>query len=561
MELKHIPLADLHISPLNMRHEKKAPDVTDILPSIRARGILQPLLVRANAEGFEVVAGRRRYYSAKTVEQERGSFDPVPCAVMEDGEDAAAVEASLIENIARRDADPITQYETFVKLIKEGKKVEEVAATFGMTPRGVEQRLALGNLHPKIRDLYRAEAIEEDTLEFLTMATKAQQKQWIKLVEDDDNAPHGYQLKQWLFGGASISTKAALFPLEEYKGEIRADLFGEESFFADADTFWQTQEKAVAWQRDTLLANGWSEVIVLERGHRFDQWAFEKATKKDGSKVYVTVSHTGQVEFFQGWLPRKQVTAKAKAAKSPEEKDAARPAMTQAMENYLDLHRHAAVRLALLESPATALRLLVAHAVTSSGNWSVKLEAQRSASNAVKASIEQSPAQKAFEKERAKAYDLLDLPEKVTGEDRTALCFVKLLGMKDTQVLRIAAVAMTDTLAVGSVATETAGGVLDIDALKHWRPDDTFFDLIREKATLSAMIAEIIGKDVAKANANEKAATQQQIIRDALAGKNGRKKAEGWLPGWMAFPFKPYGKGASRLAKNAAHVNKLLAKL
>ncbi|MEJ0044263.1 MAG: hypothetical protein WDM81_19500 [Rhizomicrobium sp.] len=191
----------------------------------------------------------------------------------------------------------------------------------------------------------------------------------------------------------------------------------------------------------------------------------------------------------------------------------------------------------------------------------MKLEAQRSASNAVKASIEQSPAQKAFEKERAKAYDLLDLPEKVTGEDRTALCFVKLLGMKDTQVLRIAAVAMTDTLAVGSVATETAGGVLDIDALKHWRPDDTFFDLIREKATLSAMIAEIIGKDVAKANANEKTATQRQIIRDALAGKNGRKKAEGWLPGWMAFPFKPYGKGASRLAKNAAHVNKLLAKL
>ncbi|MEJ0044264.1 MAG: hypothetical protein WDM81_19505 [Rhizomicrobium sp.] len=194
------------------------------------------------------------------------------------------------------------------------------------------------------------------------MATKAQQKQWIKLVEDDDNAPHGYQLKQWLFGGASISTKAALFPLEEYKGEIRADLFGEESFFADADTFWQTQEKAVAWQRDTLLANGWSEVIVLERGHRFDQWAFEKATKKDGGKVYVTVSHTGQVEFFQGWLPRKQMKAKAEAAKSAEEKDAARPAMTQGMENYLELHRHAAVRLALLESPATALRLLVAHA-------------------------------------------------------------------------------------------------------------------------------------------------------------------------------------------------------
>lgn len=561
MDLRHIPLDQLHISTLNMRHEKKAPDVTDILPSVRARGILQPLLVRANAEGFEIVAGRRRYFSAKAVEKERGSFGPVPCAVMEEGDDAAAVEASLIENIARRDADPITQYETFVKLISEGKKVEEIAVTFGLTPRGVEQRLALGNLHPKIRDLYRDEAIEEDTLEFLTMATKAQQKAWIKLHEDGDNAPHGYQLKQWLFGGASISTKAALFPLEEYKGEVRTDLFGEESFFANAETFWQMQEKAVAWHRDTLLANGWSEVIVLERGHRFDQWAHDKATKKDGGKVYVTVSHNGQVEFFHGWSPRKQVKAKEKAAKTDREKEAARPAMTQTMENYLDLHRHAAVRPALLAEPATALRLLVAHAIVSSGNWSVRTEAQRSASADIKVSIEASAAQKAFDAEREKIEKLLDLPDGGDAEMLTALCFVKLLGMKDAQVQRIAAFAMANTLAVGSVAAEVAGAVLEVDARKHWQADDCFLGLIREKANLAAMIAEVVGKDVAKANADAKATTLRQIIRDALAGKNGREKADGWLPGWMAFPFKSYGAGASGLARTASEVKKLLKKL
>jgi hypothetical protein len=37
----------------------------------------------------------------------------------------------------------------------------------------------------------------------------------------------GYQVKQWLFGGQSISTKAALFPLDAYKGHIVTDLFGE----------------------------------------------------------------------------------------------------------------------------------------------------------------------------------------------------------------------------------------------------------------------------------------------------------------------------------------------
>lgn len=560
MQLRHVPLAELHVSPLNMRHEKKAPDISDILPSVRERGILQPLLVRANAEGFEIVAGRRRYYSAKTVEKERGAFDDVPCAIMEDGDDAAAVEASLIENTARQDVDEITEYETFVRLIKEGRKVEEISLTFGLTVREVEQRLALGNLLPKVRDLYREEAVTIESLRLLTMATKEQQKAWVRLHEQH-NAPQGFRLKHWLFGGHEISTKAALFAVEDYKGEIRTDLFGEDSYFADTEAFWKMQEEAVASRKADLLAAKWADVVVLERGSIFDQWAFEKITKKDGGKVYMTVSHSGEVEIFQGWLPRKDVRKAKDAAKSPKEKEASRPAMTQAMENYLELHRHAAVRLALLDAPAKALRLLVAHAVASSGNWTVRGEAQRSQSNAIKASIEQSAAQKAFDAEREKIEKLLDLPEDAERESRTALCFVKLLGMKDAQVQRIAAFIMAETLAVGSAAVETAGAVLEVDARRHWQADDAFLELIREKGTLTAMIADVVGKDVAKANASEKTATQRQIIRDALAGRNGRKKADAWLPNWMAFPFKPYGPGKSALADVAMEAKKLIKKL
>ena len=57
MQLQHIDIDRLHVSSLNMRHSKREPDVSDILPSVKARGILQPLLVRPNADGFEIVAG------------------------------------------------------------------------------------------------------------------------------------------------------------------------------------------------------------------------------------------------------------------------------------------------------------------------------------------------------------------------------------------------------------------------------------------------------------------------------------------------------------------------
>src|SRR3546814_3830813 len=70
MQLANIELGKLSVSKANMRYGSKAPDVSDILPSIRARGVLVPLLVRpgpvpsdvegGSTETFEIVAGSRR---------------------------------------------------------------------------------------------------------------------------------------------------------------------------------------------------------------------------------------------------------------------------------------------------------------------------------------------------------------------------------------------------------------------------------------------------------------------------------------------------------------------
>jgi ParB family chromosome partitioning protein len=51
MKLDHIPLCKLSVSELNMRHGKKPPEISDILPSVRARGIIVPLIVRPTEGG------------------------------------------------------------------------------------------------------------------------------------------------------------------------------------------------------------------------------------------------------------------------------------------------------------------------------------------------------------------------------------------------------------------------------------------------------------------------------------------------------------------------------
>ena len=65
--------------------------------------------------------------------EERGEAEPLPCAVTAAGDDAAALEASLIENIARLDPDEVTRWETFTRLVRKGRRPDDIATTFGLT--------------------------------------------------------------------------------------------------------------------------------------------------------------------------------------------------------------------------------------------------------------------------------------------------------------------------------------------------------------------------------------------------------------------------------------------
>lgn len=559
MKLAHYDSDKLHLSKTNMRYSRKRPDVSDILPSVRARGIVVPLIVRPIIGGAddmaEIVAGARRWTADALARAEGIDHGPLPCAVLEPGDDAVAVEASLLENIARLDPDEVAQWDSFVRLTKEGRTVEQIGQTFGLTDLYVRRILALGNLHPRIRDLYRADEIDARTARHLTLASKAQQRDWLALRDDTDSyAPTGAQLKAWLLGGAEISTKAALFPLEGYKGRIVADLFGENGYFADADQFWTAQNEAIAAKIDGYRAEGWSDVELLEPGDYFHSYEYEKTPKARGGKIFVSVRHSGEVEFHEGWLSGKEAkkarSEAAKAMMTPDERKAVetgRPETTSTLQRYVDLHRHAAVRGVLLDFPGVALRLMLAHAITGSALWTVKTADQRSGKTETDESLETSSAETLFDARRRDALASLGFsPEEPTiaggngKEDGIAAIFARLATLEDDVIFSIIALVMGETLAIDSTLVDLLGVWLKVDMAALWQADDAFFEPLRDRKVVNAMLREVAGKKVADANLTEKVKTQKAILRDHLEGTNNRRKVEGWVPKWLAFPPAAY---------------------
>ena len=546
MELKHIDIACLSVSPANMRGVKKAPDLTNILPSVRARGVLVPLIVRQNGSPttYEIVAGKRRYHAALIVAQREGSIDPLPCAIMEAGDDAAALEASLIENIARLDPDEVTRWETFTRLVKEGRSPEDISLTFGLTALQVKRTLALGNLLPRIRNLYRNDRIDAVTMRHLTLASKARQREWLALLDDEDaRPPVGHHVKAWLLGGSAIATDKALFDPADYKGGIVADLFGENSYFADAGLFWQMQDDAIATKAEAYREAGWQDVAIMARGETFHSWEHERCPKSKGGRVYIGTGHGGDVSVHEGYVTLKE--ARKLAAGDSIERQI-RPELSAPLASYIDLHRHAAVRAKVATAPAIALRLMVAHAIAGSSLWRVDVAAQRGATDAITESVENCASEAAFDKDRRIALDLLglepDMPT-VTGHayDRDLIpLYLRLLDLDDATVLGILAIVMGETLEAGSALIELLGVQLDVDMAACWQADDSMLDLIRDKAVMNHVLADVAGKEAAAGNAGATARVQRQILRDCLNGTNGREKREGWVPRWMAFPPSAY---------------------
>jgi ParB family transcriptional regulator, chromosome partitioning protein len=551
-DLIHIALSKLSISKLNMRHGRKTPDVSDILPSIREKGIRQTLLVRREGDGFGIVAGRRRFFALLEIAKETGTDPLVPCAVMPEGDAASAIEASIIENVARLPATEMEQYTAFRKLHDEGRSVEDIAGFFGVTELNVRRVLALAALSAPIRKLYADEEIDRETVRALTLSTPAQQADWLKLWNSEtERAPMGRACRAWVTGGAAITTDKALFDLAVYTGAVTADLFGEAAVFADAAAFWEAQGAVIATRIDGYRQRGWADVILFERGAYFQRWDYVQTTKKQGGKVIVEQRHDGTVTFHEGWLKaaeaRKARTAKISGETAPEAD--MRPEMSGPMADYIGLHRHAVAQASLTRNPVIATRLMAAHTLCGSSLWNVRLHMPGAVKPETLASVEGGAAGAELTTARDSAEALFEArgaPVPRRSGDAYHLCetFAALLAMSDAEVMQVMALAMAETLESGGPAVEAILHACAADPAGFWKPDDAFFDLLRDKRVITAFLAEAISPEAARKAETLTGKAQKDMLTAALAADED-SAGTSWRPGWMQVPPTRHVEGAA----------------
>lgn len=156
-EYRDVPLSLLNESKTNPRRAFDDAGLKELAASIRAQGILSPLLVRPLTEnGFEIVFGARRYRAAQLAEQETV---PVRIRHMNDAE---VIEAQLVENLIRAEIHPMEEAEGFARLLAldEPKySIEQIGAKVGKQPSFVASRLKLIDLVPAVVETFYANEI------------------------------------------------------------------------------------------------------------------------------------------------------------------------------------------------------------------------------------------------------------------------------------------------------------------------------------------------------------------------------------------------------------------
>jgi len=143
-------------SPLQPRRVFAEENLAEVVESIRARGIFQPLIVRRSPKGsgYELIAGERRWRAARTL-----NLAKVPVIVRQ-ATDQQVLELALIENLQRAELDPVEEADGYATLIETfGLKQEEVAERVGKKRATVANALRLRSLPTEVRDLLRSKQI------------------------------------------------------------------------------------------------------------------------------------------------------------------------------------------------------------------------------------------------------------------------------------------------------------------------------------------------------------------------------------------------------------------
>lgn len=170
-----IPIEDIDPNPNQPR--QALGDLSELVASIREKGVLEPILVRPRGSRFQIIAGERRYRACMDV-----GLAEIPCIVRETS-DAEMMELALIENLQRKDLSAFEEADG-LKVLAEtyGYTHERMAEKIGRSRTSITETLSITAMPDDVRELCRLADIHSKSL-LLQIVRQSDTQKMIALIE------------------------------------------------------------------------------------------------------------------------------------------------------------------------------------------------------------------------------------------------------------------------------------------------------------------------------------------------------------------------------------------
>lgn len=297
----------------NVRNiQPSADEARQMAKSVKANGILMPLLVEAIEDGYFVIDGWQRYKAAK-----EAGIETAPAIVINGDDQAARLNLSLVPNLLRKDMHPVDVYKAVHALQENGWTNTMIMHSLGLGKKTMAQVAALGGLSSKILDAYADGKIVEDGIKAFTLVALEEQDALLdKLRKEIGDRP----VNRWdvvhQLGARRRQLKGKLdfIGFDNYAkagGTVRADLFGDDDVINNPEIIDRLYEEHFEKLKAELLEDGWAEVLT-ERPNDLWKWTQKHVVDEEArKKVNDALRAIDEMEIDEDEADKKAAEAEA----------------------------------------------------------------------------------------------------------------------------------------------------------------------------------------------------------------------------------------------------------
>ena len=176
-KLKEISLDKVQTNQYQPRDQFDEESLLELADSIRENGLIQPITVRQNRFGYEIIAGERRYRACKML-----GYKQMPALIV-DADDIESARLALVENIQREDLSPLEEANGYLKMLKlTGLTQQQLAASLGKSQSAIANKIRLLNLDESVQKAINDKQITERHGRALINLNHQQQQKMLDLI-------------------------------------------------------------------------------------------------------------------------------------------------------------------------------------------------------------------------------------------------------------------------------------------------------------------------------------------------------------------------------------------